>query len=123
MAQKVQIDIPGVGRVTADNAASEHTLNELLKVMQGIQKQFKSGTGPGGSAGAGAVGGAAKPAAGAAAQNKVQQQQTQQTGKSSQAFTKLGIATGAASTAFTKLTTGTGIVTGSFLSLAGSSTA
>jgi hypothetical protein len=123
MAQKVEIDIPGVGRVTADNAASEHTLNELLKVMQGIQKQFKSGTGPGGSAGAGAVGGAAKPAAGAAAQNKVQQQQTQQTGKSSQAFTKLGIATGAASTAFTKLTTGTGIVTGSFLSLAGSSTA
>ena len=58
MAQKVEIDIPGVGRVTADNAASEHTLNELLKVMQGIQKQFKSGTGPGGSAGVGAVGGA-----------------------------------------------------------------
>jgi hypothetical protein len=123
MAQKVEIDIPGVGRVTADNAASEHTLNELLKVMQGIQKQFKSGTGPGGSAGAGAVGGAAKPAAGAAAQNKVQQQQTQQTGKSSQAFTKLGIATGVAAKGFDKLSTGTGIVTGSFLGLAGSATA
>jgi hypothetical protein len=122
MAQKVEIDIPGVGRVTADNAASEHTLNELLKVMQGIQKQFKSGTGPGGSAGVGAVGGAAKPAAGAAAQNKAQQQQTQQTGKSSQAFTKLGIATGVAARSFDKLTTGTGIVTGSFLNLAGSAT-
>ena len=122
MAQKVEIDIPGVGRVTADNAASEHTLNELLKVMQGIQKQFKSGTGPGGSAGAGAVGGSAKPAA-PAAQNKAQQQQAQQAGKSSQAFTKLGIATGVAAKGFDKLSTGTGIVTGSFLGLAGSATA
>ena len=121
MAQKVEIDIPGVGRVTADNAASEHTLNELLKVMQGIQKQFKSGTGPGGSAGAGAVGGS--PKAAPAAQNKAQQQQTQQTGKSSQAFTKLGIATGVAAKGFDKLSTGTGIVTGSFLGLAGSATA
>ena len=122
MAQKVEIDIPGVGRVTADNAASEHTLNELLKVMQGIQKQFKSGTGPGGSAGAGAVGGSPKAAA-PAAQNKAQQQQAQQAGKSSQAFTKLGIATGVAAKGFDKLSTGTGIVTGSFLGLAGSATA
>jgi hypothetical protein len=40
MAQKVEIDIPGIGKILAENAASEHTLEELLKVMQGIQKQL-----------------------------------------------------------------------------------
>ena len=121
MAQKVEIDIPGVGRVTADNAASEHTLNELLKVMQGIQKQFKSGTGPGGSAGVGAVGGAAKPGGGAA-QNKSQQQNTQQTGKNSQALYKLGVATGAASRGFDIVSNKAGVVAGSFLNLANGAT-
>jgi len=122
MAQKVEIDIPGVGRVTADNAASEHTLNELLKVMQGIQKQFKSGTGPGGSAGVGAVGGAAKPGGGAAAQNKSQQQNTQQTGKNSQALYKLGVATGAASRGFDIVSNKAGVVAGSFVGLANGTT-
>jgi uncharacterized membrane protein YgcG len=125
MAQKVEIDIPGIGRVTADNAASEHTLNELLKVMQGIQKQFKSGTGPGGSAGQGAVGGAKQPggaSAGNPGTNKAQQQQTQQTGKSSQALTKLGVATGVAAKGFDKITTGAGVVAGSFLGLANGAT-
>ena len=46
MAQKVEIDIPGIGKILAENAASEHTLEELLKVMQGIQKQLKSSQGP-----------------------------------------------------------------------------
>ena len=123
MAQKVEIDIPGVGKVTADNAASEHTLNELLKVMQGIQKQFKSGIGPGGSAGQGAVGGAKQVGGGAAAaQNKAQQQNTQQSGKNSQSLYKLGVATGVAARGFDKLATGTGVVAGSFLGLANSAT-
>ena len=122
MAQKVEIDIPGVGRVIADNAASEHTLNELLKVMQGIQKQFKSGIGPGGSAGQGAVGGAKQTGGGAAAQNKAQQQNTQQSGKNSQALYKLGVATGVAARGFNKITTGAGVVAGSFLGLANGAT-
>jgi hypothetical protein len=125
MAQKVEIDIPGVGRVTADNAASEHTLNELLKVMQGIQKQFKSGIGPGGSAGQGAVGGAKQAGGGgggAAAQNKNQQQNTQQTGKNSQALYKLGVATGAASRGFDIVSNKAGVVAGSFLNLANGAT-
>lgn len=37
----VFIDIPGVGNVEAKNAATEATLKELLKVMQGIQKNTK----------------------------------------------------------------------------------
>jgi hypothetical protein len=34
----VIIDIPGIGGVEAKNAASESTLREILKVMQGVQK-------------------------------------------------------------------------------------
>ena len=128
MAQKVEIDIPGIGKILAENAASEHTLEELLKVMQGIQKQLKSSQGPNNKAPppgkapppskaspAGASGGST-PRASAAA-NKAQAQQTQQIGKSSKGLTALGIATGAASTAFSKVTTGAGVVAGSFLSL------
>ena len=37
----VFIDIPGVGSVEAKNAATEATLKELLKVMQGIQRNTK----------------------------------------------------------------------------------
>ena len=118
MAQKVEIDIPGIGKILAENAASEHTLEELLKVMQGIQKQLKSSQGsnnkapPPGKAPGGAPGGAAGPAA-----NKAQQQQTQQTGKSSKGLTALGIAAGAGATAFSKVTTSAGVVAGSFLKL------
>ena len=122
MAQKVEIDIPGVGKVTADNAASEHTLNELLKVMQGIQKQFKSGIGPGGSAGQGAVGGAKQTGNPFAAGVKGQQQNTQQVGKNSQALYKLGVATGVAARGFDIVSTKAGMVTGSFLNLANSAT-
>ena len=46
---KVQIDIPGVGLVTADNAASESTLQELVKVLSG--KGSSGSTGGAGTAG------------------------------------------------------------------------
>jgi hypothetical protein len=36
----VTIDIPGVGNVEAKNAASESTLRELLKAMQGVEKKI-----------------------------------------------------------------------------------
>jgi hypothetical protein len=38
MAEVVEIDIPGIGKVEAKNAATEATLKELLNVMQGLQK-------------------------------------------------------------------------------------
>ena len=46
----VKIDIPGVGEVTAENAASERTLREILKALGG-----KTPTGQTGSAGGGGV--------------------------------------------------------------------
>jgi hypothetical protein len=47
----VTIDIPGVGNVEAKNAASEATLREILKAMQGVEKKIsgkKSGKKDGG---------------------------------------------------------------------------
>jgi predicted chitinase len=38
MAEKVEIDIPGIGLIEAKNAASEATLLEILDVMKGTQK-------------------------------------------------------------------------------------
>lgn len=57
------IEIPGVGTVEAKNAASEATLREILKAMQGVQKN--TGGGGGGAGGGGAGGGGAGAAAGA----------------------------------------------------------
>jgi hypothetical protein len=44
----VFIDIPGIGNVEAKNAATEATLREILKVMQGVQKNTKDSPGGGG---------------------------------------------------------------------------
>ncbi len=55
----VTIDIPGIGNVEAKNAATEATLREILKAMQGVQKN----TG-GSAAGAGGGGGGAAAAGG-----------------------------------------------------------
>lgn len=46
----VTIDIPGVGNVEAKNAATESTLREILKVMQGVQKNTTGGPGAGAGA-------------------------------------------------------------------------
>lgn len=51
----VTIDIPGIGNVEAKNAATEATLREILKAIQGVQKN--TGGGGGGGAGAGDQGG------------------------------------------------------------------
>lgn len=57
----VTIDIPGIGNVEAKNAATEATLREILKTLQGVQKNTgSSGAGAGaggGGAGAGTSGG------------------------------------------------------------------
>ena len=48
----VFIDIPGIGNIEAKNAATESTLREILKVMQGVQKNTSSkGAGAGGAGG------------------------------------------------------------------------
>ena len=41
----VTIDIPGIGNVEAKNAATEATLREILKAMQGVQKNTAGGGG------------------------------------------------------------------------------
>jgi len=51
MATPVSIDIPGIGLIEAKNAATEETLREILKVMQGVQKNTAGGRRAGGSAG------------------------------------------------------------------------
>ena len=58
----VFIDIPGVGNVEAKNAATEATLREILKAMQGVQKN--TGGAGGGAGGGGGGGGPAANAAG-----------------------------------------------------------
>ena len=40
MAEKVEIDIPGIGLIEAKNAATEATLLEILKVLEGTQKDI-----------------------------------------------------------------------------------
>ena len=56
----VFIDIPGVGNVEAKNAATEATLKELLKAMQGVQKNTGGGGGGAPSGGSGGGGAATK---------------------------------------------------------------
>lgn len=56
----VTIDIPGVGNVEAKNAASEATLQAILRAMQGVQRNIRGGGGGGGgSSGGGGGSGAA----------------------------------------------------------------
>jgi len=56
---KVQIDIPGVGLVTAENAASESTLRELVNAIGGAGGGTGGGSTGGGSTGGGMGGGLA----------------------------------------------------------------
>jgi hypothetical protein len=53
MAEKVEIDIPSIGKVEAKNAASEATLYEILDLLKKWDKKIGSGGGGGGGAGAG----------------------------------------------------------------------
>tara|TARA_B100000927_G_scaffold195200_1_gene157569 strand:- start:38 stop:307 length:270 start_codon:yes stop_codon:yes gene_type:complete len=58
----VMIDIPGIGEVKAENAASEATLREILRALGGRSGQVGGASG-GGAGGGGAVGDASKKAA------------------------------------------------------------
>lgn len=96
----VFIDIPGVGNVEAKNAATEATLREILKAMQGVQKNTGSS---GGSSSSGSSGGGVAGAAGAVA------------GK---ALGGAGKMAGVAGAAFGKMAGVAGQAAGSVLSLA-----
>ena len=112
MAEKVEIDIPGIGLIEAKNAATEATLLEILKVMQGTQKAIQQqgkDKGKGGSN----VGGAGKAdAANMAAFNKEQQS----AGKS---FSILGAAARGVGLAFNTVGKTAGIAVGGFNRMAG----
>lgn len=62
MASKVQIDIPGIGLIPAENAATESTLQEILKALNG-KGGGGGGAGGGGAGGTGGVGAAGTSAA------------------------------------------------------------
>jgi hypothetical protein len=54
MAEKVEIDIPGIGKIEAKNAASEKTLQDILKALQGKPANANGGAPAGGGGGGGA---------------------------------------------------------------------
>jgi hypothetical protein len=103
----VKIDIPGIGQVTADNAASERTLQEILKAINSSSSPFntKQTTGGGGNSGGG---GASDEL------NKLGNQ-------SKKTYTGLGVLAKIAGTvlggAFNLLASTTGAVVGSFIGL------
>ena len=77
MAERVEIDIPGIGKVEAKNAATEATLKEILKAIQGVQKNTGGGVGSdpkaGAAAGTGSGGGGGGKGGSQSALNKAAQ--------------------------------------------------
>lgn len=112
MAEKVEIDIPGIGLIEAKNAATEATLMEILKVMQGTQKAIQQ-QGKGKDKGGSGSGGAGKAdAANMAAFNKEQQ-------SASKSFSVLGAAARGVGLAFNTVGKTAGIAVGGFNRMAG----
>ena len=112
MAEKVEIEIPGIGKIEAKNAASEATLVEILKVLQntkkntdGLKKELKDsqkGGGDSGAAGAGAAAAKGLGAMGGAAKT------------AGKLLFGLGAAVGATTSIFNGLTKGTAGIIGEF---------
>jgi len=103
----VKIDIPGVGQVTAENAASERTLQEILKALNASSSPFntRQTTGGGGNSG------------GSGASDELNKLGNQ----SKKTYTGLGVLAKIAGTvlggAFNLLASTTGAVVGSFIGL------
>jgi hypothetical protein len=112
MAGSVLIDIPGIGPVEAKNAASEATLQEILKIMRKFDKSTdggkKSVDGAGGSGGSNSGGGTAGASAGGS--------------KAGKGVALLGQMAMAAGYALAKVDTAAKIVVGTFGGLAVGST-
>jgi len=110
MAQTVLIDIPGIGQVEAKNAASEATLQEMLKIMRKFDKSTDGGKKAGASAtsGAGGGGGSAGGGGGGSAGG----------GTAAKSQSLLGKAAFAAGVGMAKLDTAAKMVLGGFQGLA-----
>jgi hypothetical protein len=114
MAEKVEIDIPGIGLIEAKNAATEATLLEILKVLENTQKDnTKNAKGKSGGSGSGP---SKADASGMAAFNKEQQT----AGKS---FSILGAAARGAGMGLTAVGKTAGIAVGGFNRMAGGAAA
>ena len=109
MAEKVEIDIPGIGLIEAKNAAADSTLQEILKVLQSTQKDNNKNS-KGGTKG-GTTGPSKADAANMAAFNKEQQS----AGKS---FNVLGAAARGAGMAMTAVGKTAGVAVGGFNQMA-----
>ena len=112
MAEKVEIDIPGIGLIEAKNAATEATLLEILDVLKGTQKDNNKNAKDKGKGGAGSGGAGKADAANMAAFNKEQQS----AGKS---FSILGAAARGVGLAFNTVGKTAGIAVGGFNRMAG----
>jgi len=108
----VFVDIPGIGTVEARNAASEQTLQALLKAMQGM-----SGSGGAGGGGAGGGGGTGSLAGAAGGAGKSFNLLGAAGGALNKAFTGLGFAIGGGVSAVGKLVTGAKAAAGAAVGL------
>ena len=130
MAEKVEIDIPGIGLIEAKNASTEATLLEILETLKASQKiasqqqknQGKtSSQGGGGGAAAGAAAGAGMNAA-AKSSNQAAKglgtmaQAGQLAGKS---FKLMGFAAGATTQTLSGLSTGAQVAAGATVAFGG----
>ena len=130
MAEKVEIDIPGIGLIEAKNASTEATLLEILETLKASQKiasqqqknQGKtSSQGGGGGAAAGAAAGAGMNAAAkssnqAAKGLSTMAQAGQLAGKS---FKLMGFAAGATTQTLSGLSTGAQVAAGATVAFGG----
>lgn len=105
MAEKVEIDIPGIGLIEAKNAATEATLNEILKVLQSTQKDNNK------NSKAGAKGSSTGPSKADAANMAAFNKEQQSAGKS---FSILGAAARGVGTAFNVVGKTAGVAVGGF---------
>ena len=119
MAEKVTIEIPGIGKVEAENAASEATLKKLLDAINKNQKANSKPGAPGaggdGTSGGGGRSGGGPAGAGAAASNA-------STSKSAKALNALGAASAGAGYALGTAAKAGKFAGGSLITLAESST-
>jgi hypothetical protein len=112
MAEKVEIDIPGIGLIEAKNAATEATLLEILDVLKSTQKDNNKNAKDKGKGGAGSGGAGKADAGNMAAFNKEQQGATK-------SFSVLGAAARGVGMAFTGVGKAAGIAVGGFNRMAG----
>lgn len=110
----VMIDIPGIGNVEAKNAATEATLREILKVMQGVQKNTAGGSSSAGGGAASAASSAGGGGAGGAGGSTF----TKAAGAAGKAIGGVGKAAGLVAGGLGKVTAGAGFVAGKLVGLA-----